>query len=173
MSTPPSKAETLNRIEAARQHWQSLVDEVGEDHMEEPGAMGDWSFKDLAAHLAAWREWSVVRIQAGPGNTASPIWPEELTRPDPNDPDETDWDPINAWLREKDATRPVKDVLADADASFDRLSAAVNALSEEDVTTPGRFSWLGDHALSESDFNGHLSEEHESDVRNWLAARKG
>ena len=63
MSTPRTKAETLDRIEAARKHWQSLVNEVGEERMEQPGPMGDWTFKDLAAHLTAWQERTVLRLK--------------------------------------------------------------------------------------------------------------
>lgn len=173
MSAVRTKANALNGIEQARQHWLSLVADVGDERMEQPGAMGEWTFKDLAAHLTAWRDWSIVRIEAGPGRTPSPIWPRELTRPDPNDPDETDWDPINEWFRERDKNRPVRDVLADAEMSFDRLRAAVEALPEEDVITPGRFQWLGDYALADADFGGHLTDEHEPAVRAWLTTQRG
>ena len=96
-----------------------------------------------------------------------------MTVTDPDDPDATDWDPANAWFRERDKDRSVGEVLADAENSWDRILSAVKALPEEDVVTPGRFSWLGDHALSEADFDGHLTEEHEPDVRAWLASQNG
>ena len=171
MSTPRTKAETLDRIEAARKHWQSLVNEVGEERMEQPGPMGDWTFKDLAAHLTAWQERTVLRLEAGPGVDVPETYPTGLTVTDPDDPDATDWDPANAWFRDRDKDRSVREVLADAENSWDRILSAVKALPEEDVVTPGRFSWLGDHALSEADFDGHLTEEHEPDVRAWLASQ--
>ncbi|MGA7670621.1 MAG: ClbS/DfsB family four-helix bundle protein [Nitrolancea sp.] len=173
MSTPRTKAETLDRIEEARRHWISLVDEVGEGRMEQPGPMGDWTFKDLAAHLTAWQERTILRLEAGPGIEVPATYPDGLTVTDPDDPDATDWDPANAWFRDRDKERSVHDVLADAENSWRRVYAAVEALSEGDVVTPGRFSWLGDHALSEADFDGHLTEEHEPAVRAWLAGQNG
>jgi hypothetical protein len=163
-----TKEELLARIDEHRAYWRQLVAEVGEDRMEEPGPMGDWTFKDLAAHLTFWRDWSTARIEAGPGAEPPPIWPANLTEYDPHDPDETDWDPINAWVYAQHHDRSVPDVLADADASFDRLKTAIESLPEQDVMEPGRFSWLGDYALADADFGGHLHEEHEPSVRAWL-----
>jgi hypothetical protein len=59
--------------------------------------------------------------------------------------------------------------MADADRSFDRLAAALDSLSDEDLLTPGRFAWAGGGALVDGDFFGHLREEHEPAVRAWLA----
>lgn len=135
--------------------------------------MGVWTFKDLAAHLSYWRGWTIARLEAGPDREVPPPWTSDLTVYDPRDPDLTDWEPVNAWIYAQNRARPVRDVLADADASLIRLAAAVAALPEEDVTTPGRFAWLGDQALAAGDFAGHLRDEHEPDIRAWLAGQRG
>lgn len=49
------KDRVLARIEAERAAWRKLVEEVGEDGTEEPGPMGEWTFKDLASGLRIWR----------------------------------------------------------------------------------------------------------------------
>jgi len=173
MGTTRTKADTLARIEDYRTRWRQLVADVGEDRMELPGPMGAWTFKDLAAHLTFWDGWTLARLEAGPGKEVPLPWPDGLTAFDPNDPDATDWDPINAWVQEQHRDRTIRDVLGAREASFDRLIAAVAALPEEDVTPPGRFAWLGDHALADADFGGHLRDEHEADVRAWLAEQRG
>lgn len=165
MSNTRTKADTLAHIAEFREHWRQLVAEVGEDRMEQPGPMGEWTFKDLVAHLTFWRMWAITQLEAGPEGEATAPWPAGLT--------EDDYDQINAWVYAQNRDRPVRDVLADADASFDRLAAAIAALPEEDVTTPGRFAWLGDQALADVDFAGHLTEEHEPDIRAWLAGQRG
>jgi hypothetical protein len=66
----------------------------------------------------------------------------------------------------------VREVLAAREASFDRYIAAVAALSEEDVTTPGRFAWLSGQALADADISGHLRDEHEAAVQAWLAGQR-
>jgi hypothetical protein len=158
MSTT-TKADILARIEAERERWHQLLAKIPEGRMEEPCPTGDWTFKRLAAHLTGWREWMVLRLEADPIEGATPPWPTELT----------DVDAINAWLDERARARPLADVLASADASYQRLASAVDGLTEEDVTTPGRFPWLEDAAtLAEADLFTHLHEEHGQDLYAWV-----
>lgn len=157
-----TKDGLLAQIENEREQWNRLVTEVGTERMEEPGVMGDWSFKDLASHLTGWRERTIARVEASPGQEIQLPWPDELVEDDE----------INAWLYERDRHRPLADILLEADASYERLASAVRALSDDDVTTPGRFPWMDDEPLADADFFGHLHEEHEPDVRRWLAGGK-
>jgi hypothetical protein len=157
------RADLVNRIEAIRERWRRLVADVGEDRMELPGAMGDWSFKDVALHLSAWRRRTIDRLEAaGRGDPPPPApWPAELG--------EDEDDPINAWIHEQTKDRPLSDVLAEADATYDAFIAAILALPLKDATDPERFDWLEGEALVDADFSGHLAG-HEPDVRRWLAS---
>lgn len=154
-----SKDELLARIGAEQALWRELVVEVGQERMERPGPMGAWTFKDLAAHVTGWRDRTIGRLEAGPGADPPPPWPPELT---------TD-DEINTWIYAQHRDRPLLAVLDEADASFARLAAAVRPLSQADVTTPGRFDWLEGVSVADADFFGHFHDEHERDVRTWLA----
>lgn len=165
MSETGTKARMLETIEAERAAWQRLVAEVGEARMEEPGPMGGWSFKDLAAHITGWRERSIGRIDAdsrGEGDPPPP-WPVALTEDDE----------INAWIHDRARDRPLAAVLGEADATFPRLGAAVAALSDDELNDAARFPWAEGRSLAEAIlsgvFFGHLHEEHEPDVRAWLA----
>ena len=149
----------LRRIEAERDQWRALVEAIGEARMEEPGPVGSWSFKDLAAHLTGWRERTIRRLEAPPGAEPPPPWPADLTEDDA----------INDWIYERSRDRPLPEVLAEADQSFAHLAAAVRALPEPDLSTPGRFAWMEGQAVAEGDFFGHFHEEHEDAVRAWLA----
>jgi uncharacterized damage-inducible protein DinB len=151
----------VTRIREERDRWHALAAEVGEDRMEEPGPMGEWTFKDLAGHLLGWRERTIARIEAGPdGNPPTP-WPAEL---------QTD-DEINAWIYEQHRDRPLRDVLDDLDQTYSRLIRAIEMTPEGQLTSPGRFDWMGEQRLFEADFSGHLYEEHEPAIRAWLASR--
>src|SRR5689334_1839098 len=98
--------------------------------MEEPDSMGEWTFKDVAAHLAAWRNYRIPMIQAaGLGEPLpAPPWPAHLA--------DDDYDAINEWSRERDAARSLDDVLDDYDGSFERLAAAIEALPESVAHDP-------------------------------------
>ncbi len=161
MSSTKTKANLLARIEEEREYWHRLVAKVDRARMEEPGPMGQWTFKDLAGHLTGWREQTINRLEAaGRGDEAPPTpWPAHLVEDDE----------VNDWIMAQNRDRPLSDVLEAADASYQRLASAISGLSEDDVTTPGRFPWADDQALAEADFSGHLREEHEPDIHAWLA----
>ena len=95
--------------------------------MTEPGPMGPWTFKDLAAHLLGWRERTIDRLEAAAdGREApAPAWPSELD----------DDDSINAWIQARSDARSVRAVLDDVDRSYDRLADAIAALPEDLVTS--------------------------------------
>jgi hypothetical protein len=159
-----AKDQILGMIKADQGAWTSLVAEVPVDRRDEPGPMGDWSFRDLVSHLLAWRNRTIGRLQAAAAGAPRPAnpWPAGVSEDDP----------INAWLRDQDAGRSSEELLEAYAASFGRLTAAVDALPEESFVaesdTPGYFRWRDNTGEVESDFSGHL-QDHADDVRAWLA----
>ena len=161
--TSEAQRQLAARVRAGQQVWRDLVVEVGRDRMLEPGPMGEWTFKDMAAHLAAWRNARIPMIEAiGRGEALPPApWPAEM------DDDE----PVNDWLHDRDRDRPLDEVIADYDGSFERLAAALEALPDEVAHDPDGLPWAGGTRAVDIDFNDHLLEEHLPDVRRWLEAR--
>jgi hypothetical protein len=156
------RAELVARCERERQVWRGLVDEVGIDRMTEPGPMGPWSFKDLAAHLLGWRDRTIARLEAAAqGRAPPPVWPSELR----------DDDSINDWIQARSDGRSVRAVLDDADRSYERLSDAIAALPEETVTSTVALPWMQGESLAETDLFSHLHDEHMPSIRTWLATR--
>jgi mycothiol maleylpyruvate isomerase-like protein len=152
------------RIHELQAEWRALVAEVGEDRMLEPGPMGDWTFKDLAAHLLGWREWTLTRLEAASvSGGPAPVEPWPKTTDDP--------DGINEWIQEQNADRSVADVLQDIDRSYDRLAAALGALPEALLTDPAGLPWLDGTAAADVDWVSHLHVEHEASIRDWLQRR--
>jgi hypothetical protein len=163
--TSTKQREAADRVRADQRYWRDLVAEVGRDRMDEPGPMGEWTFKDLVAHLAAWRNYRIPMIQAaGRGEPMPPPpWPAGLV--------EDDYDAINAWFQARDATRSLDDVLEDYDQSFDRLATALEALPESIAEDPKGLPWTDGDAAVDIDFTDHLHEEHAPAVRAWLDTR--
>ena len=163
MSDEARRAALIESIEGVRARWRQLVAEVGPDRLEQPGAMGDWTFKDVAAHLPAWRRRTVSRLEAAAQGAPEPppFWPADLGS--------TEDDTINAWIHDRTKDRPASELLTEADAIYDDFVAAVRMLPIEAVTDPGRFPWLQGVSLADSDFGGHL-DDHEPGIRRWLAS---
>ena len=157
------RAELVARCERERQVWRDLVDEVGIDRMTEPGPMGPWSFKDLAAHLLGWRDRTIARLEAAADGRQAPppAWPSELQ----------DDDSINDWIQARSDARSVRDVLDDTDRSYERLADAIAALPEETVTSSDALPWMKGESLAETDLFSHIHDEHMPSIRTWLATR--
>jgi hypothetical protein len=160
MSSTMSKAQLLNDLKDEQARWEALLDEIGEAHMTQPGVAGDWSIKDIVAHLTGWRRRSVARFQAvlRHESSFSPPWPPHL---------ETD-DEINAWIYAANKDRPLSDVLAESREVFQQLFDTLNAFPEAALLDPERFGWMEGEPLSGAVFFGHFHEEHEPDMRAWL-----
>jgi hypothetical protein len=159
MTTPELRA-AAERVRADRQVWRDLVAEVGRVRMDEPGPMGEWTFKDLTAHLAAWRNTRIPMIEAIASGepVPDPPWPAGMT----------DDDEINAWFQARDARRSLDDILDDYDRSFERLAAAIESLPAEAARDPNALPWAPGYIVVETDFTEHLHEEHMPSIRAWL-----
>ncbi len=131
--------------------------------MLEPGPMGEWTFRDLAAHLAAWRNARIPMIEAAARGEPLPEspWPTEL-----NDDDE-----VNDWFQARDRDRSLDEVLDDYDASFERLATAIEALPESVAHDADAFPFTDGVPIVEGDFTDHLHEEHVPGIRAWLDRR--
>ena len=158
------KDDILGRIDADERAWNDLAAQVPPARMDEPGPMGDWSFRELVSHLLAWRNRTAIRLDAAAAGQPRPPapWPADMTEDDP----------INAWFRDQDAGRSADDLRADYAASFGRIRSAVAALPDDaylgETETPGYFRWRDTAGELQSDFSGHLND-HADDVRAWLA----
>ncbi len=161
MTKPDRRAELVALIERERALWRDLVDEVGEERMNEPGPMGDWTFKDMAAHLLGWRERTLMRLEAANEGQEEPppAWPAALD----------DDDSINAWIQERSSEQSVREVLDATDMSYERLVNAIAARPEDLITRPDAFPWLDGESLAETNLFSHLHDEHMPSVRAWLA----
>jgi hypothetical protein len=155
-----NRAELAAAIRADRKTWRDLCDAVGVHRMNEPGPMGEWTFGDMAGHLAAWRNKTIRRLECAARG-----------EPDPGDPwprDLEDDDAVNEWFHRKDEGRSADEMVADYDSSFERLAAVIEALPEAAITDPNAFEWTGGTALGDIDFRDHLHQEHIPAVNRWL-----
>jgi hypothetical protein len=154
-----TKAELLEQIQEENRQWEALLEEIGEERMDQPIAPGHWSIKDIVAHLAAWRRRTVGRLRAARDGSPEPPppWPAHL---------HTD-DEINAWFHAASRDLPVRAVLADSRQVFEDLLEAVAVLPEAGLFAPDRFAWLEGRPISGRALFGHFHDEHEADMRAW------
>lgn len=174
MDALTTKAQLLETIQAEHTGWHALLDTIGEDRMLLPGAAGpDWTFKDVIAHLTAWRGRTIDRLRAGLRHTepAPPPWPAEFDEDDP-----TGLEQINTWFYNANRDRPLAEVLRESEAAWQEMADLVRAMPEDDLLDPQRFPWMAGAPLGptvlEGSF-GHLHEEHMPAIQAWLETLSG
>lgn len=160
----------LDAAHDLRGNLERDIAEAGEDRMEQPGSFGEWTFKDLIAHLTSWRLVTAAQLEAGLHSTEPEFpWPSHLD-------EDNDTDEINRWFFEMNRDKPLAAVLHESRETFDRIEHAIAALPEDDLLTPGRFAWVHwtESALGPAvvqDMQNHYHREHEPAIRAWLAQK--
>ena len=156
------KSELLNWLQDEYQQWEVFLDQIGEARMDQPGVNGDWAMKDIVAHLTGWNRWLVDRLQAVGRSQPEPPppWPPHL---------QTD-DEINAWIYESNQGRSVGEVLDESHQVFQQLLAVIEGLPDDSLIEPAyHIVQLGSQRFSASEFFDHFHDDHEPDMRAWLA----
>jgi hypothetical protein len=121
--------------------------------------------KDLVAHLTGWNRWLVARLSAaGRGEPEPPPpWPAHVQTEDE----------INAWIYESNRGRSVTDILEESRQVFDQLLDVLQRLPEdvriERIDPAYDLVWIGEQRFPASEFFDHFYDDHEPDVRAWLA----
>ena len=101
--------------------------------MIEPGVVGEWSAKDVLAHLIEWEQMCLGWYRAG-------LRGEVLETPAPG----YRWNQtpeLNQMIYEKHRDRSLDEVLAQFGASHREILGVIQGLSDEELFTAGRYAW--------------------------------
>jgi hypothetical protein len=145
----PLQRDLVALLEATRRAERDLFGRLTVEQREQPGTIGDWSAKDLLAHLGAWRAIEARRLEAradaAPADPADPALDEPI-------------DDSNARLRDRQADWSWEAVGREADSSIDALIAAIGR-SATDVLCEcddGSVAGIGSNGVNHA--VGHLPE---------------
>jgi hypothetical protein len=166
-----NKSELLNWLQEEYEQWEAFLNKIGPERMDQPGVAGYWSIKDIVAHLNDWQPKLIANIQAAQRGEPEPPppWPAHL---------QTD-DEINAWIYESNRERSVGEVLDKSHRLFQQFLTVIEGLPEDvridQVHHEGRVYYLlclGEKRFPVGEFFDHFHDDHEPDMRAWLAQLK-
>ena len=120
--SPPSKNEMLAQIRETRANLQAVLDTLSNEQITTPNVQGEWSVKDMLAHISAWERLAMDRLDAGFNNR------EPGYNRIQND---ADVDEFNASVYDRNKGRPLFEVWAEFDASHKAFLKVIEALDEE------------------------------------------
>lgn len=140
MATIETKAQLITKLRESRAALEKVIGKVVPEAMIPPGVCGEWSAKDVLAHVAHWQELQVgwwAAVQRGevpvvpvPGFT----W--------------KDIDRINHQIYLAHCDQSLEAVLQYLRDTFEQFMAVVEATPEEDLFRPGLVSFTGKATLA-------------------------
>lgn len=173
-----AKADLLAALEEGRRPWLDLIAAAGSGRMERGGAMGAWSLKDLAAHLAAYVQFSADRLeQRLHGETyIRSVDDDDLAAfaarygvPDFGSPRLND-DMANGWVQERWAERPLDEALDYEAGQMARLVELVQQSPAALLAGPALVDARESVAQAILSNTVEHYAEHVDEARKWLAS---
>jgi hypothetical protein len=153
-------------LQEAFDRWEELLSGKDEEQISTALVPSSLSIKDTMAHLAAWQQRTIARVEAAlhDHEPAFPNWPSHL---DPDAEDSTD--SINAWIYESNREKTWAVVHQAWKDGFQRFLALAQDISERDLLDSSRYSWLGGYPLVFillASYDHH--QEHYEKLLDWL-----
>ncbi len=130
-----SKAALLEAIRVDREGLEQVLSSLTPAEIVWPGAMGEWSVKDIMAHVVDWEQRLVSWYEAGRRG-------EVPERPAPG-MTWRDLPLLNQQGFERSRNRSLRDVLADFRSSYQQAWTLVQAMTDAELLTRGHYAWTG------------------------------
>ncbi len=142
--------------------WEELLARMSEEVITAPRVPGEWSAKDTVAHLRAWQQVSIARLEAAHAD-AEPSLPDWLEGSDPNSDEELDH--FNARIYAIYQHVPWSRVHADWKKGFIRFLDLAAATPDEVLMDAHKHLWLNGYSLL-AVLQGSL-EHHQEHLEPW------
>ena len=139
MPRPTSKGELLAAMVRERTKLDAVLAPLTPAQTVAPGVVGEWSVKDVLAHLAEWERMALGWYRAGLRGEAPEVpapgfkW-NETPR-------------LNRAIFETHRDRPLDEVVAWFRSSREEMRGVIASLTDEQLFTPGRFAWTRKNTL--------------------------
>jgi hypothetical protein len=152
------KAELLDSIQSRRREWNETLAEVAEERMLESGVAGEWSIKDVIAHVTWWDTQTADMLQT---KTLSNVKLWQMPQDVRNDA---------IYIENRD--RPLDEIRQESGAAFLWLIASIESLGEDDLTDPSRYrqmpaEWTPWRVIVANTYAHYY--QHLPDIRAWTA----
>ncbi len=145
--------------------WNQLLASLSEERITSPSFDLGWSIKDVIAHLWAWQQISIARMEAG-ALDREPEFPQWIV-------DVENWeentDRVNALTFERNHAKPWSEMYQNWKNGFLRFLDLGNEISEKDLLDGDKYPWLHGYSLAFiliASYDHH--QEHIEKLVNWL-----
>ena len=161
------KQQILTTLREEFNRWEELLASLSEVQITAPHLPSNWSIKDVIAHLRAWQQVSIARLEAAQLNK-EPVFPNWLSGLDPES--EEDRDQFNARIYETYHNKSWSRVHPDWRDGFLRFLELGEAIPENDLLDAERYPWLKGYSLFavlQGSYEHH-HEDHLEPLLDWI-----
>jgi len=161
MSKPHTRTRLIAQVEDNRSELEELLASISEGDKCQAKTCGEWSIKDVMAHITYWEQ-SIMRWYRT-GLTSA-----DVDAPAPG----FGWDQVdqlNHSVYEEHQADPLEEVQAAFDRSFAEVSIFINSLGETELFEGHQYAWLGDFVLVDLVLNNTVDHyrEHFKAILAW------
>ena len=139
MPRPTSKTDLLAAIKKERSALETYLETLTLEQMTDPGIVGEWSVKDVLAHLIEWEQmvlsWHAAGLRGETPELPAPGFKWNQTPA------------LNQQIFEKHRERHLDDVLGQFHASHQEILGVIQGLSNDELFTASRFAWTKKNTL--------------------------
>lgn len=147
------KTHMLAALREVFAQWENVLAELNETQLTTPPQPGEFSIKDELAHLWAWQQRSIARMEAGlkGGEPQMPAWwPDAtVTRAGTTTAHEDETDQVNARIYAAYRDRPWSEVYTQWQAGFRQFLAVSEQIAEPALLDASRYAWLSGYSLAD------------------------
>ena len=152
-----NRDEILTALKDSRAKMEAALAGLTETQLVEPGALGEWSVKDLLSHLTAWEAEVVTRLaKLKAGKKIQSIVPAD-----------SDIDSLNAKWYKENKGRDLDRVLADFRGVREQMIRQVESMTDKQLTQP--LPWAQANSITDLiAWNSYDHEpEHAAQIQEW------
>jgi hypothetical protein len=169
--TMNNKRELITALRDEFERWEEVLAGMSVEEIEMPLTPSYYSTKDDVAHLWAWQQRSIARLEAALYNREPelPQWPVM-----PSSDGEDNVEQVNQWIYESNKDRSWQSVHEDWRRGFLRFVELAEAIPEEALFAVGKYGWLDRWSLAfviESSFEHH-HVDHLEPLQEWLRQQR-
>jgi hypothetical protein len=139
------KSELSAALREEYHRWEGLLAGLSEAQISAPLPSSHWSVKDVVAHLRAWQQVTIARLEAALSNE-EPTFPEWLGGEHPEAEDNLET--YNERIYRAHRDQPWAAVHRAWKDGFMRCLELAESVPEEDLLESGRYPWLPEYPLS-------------------------
>lgn len=138
------KQRILTMLEDEFNRWEELLGSLSEQKITARRPPSTWSIKDVVAHLMAWQQVSIARLEAA-RRDEEPVFPDWLAGADPESEDRIDR--FNARIYERYRTVPWARVWQMWRDGFLTLLEMGQQIPADQLLDRERYPWLKGYSL--------------------------